>query len=491
MFQNLISKIKGVLYKMGLISGLKQITQHKKVAADQDFYNRIDIWHALYKGYYEEFHKVYYHTVNGQKSRRMHTLNMPKVISGELANLVFNEKCKINISNETHAQNVFDVLEDNRFYKEFQRYLEYSFALGGMVIKVYADQNGIRLGYVTADCFIPVSYSASGVHEGLFVNQIRKGNYYYTLLEWQIWDGAEYVIINELYRSDKASEIGVKRNLAELYPDLEPETRISGLSRPLFVYIKPNIANNFNTQSPLGISVFANALDTIKALDTAFDSFMREFKLGKKRIMVPHTAVKAVVDQQTGQMHRYFDANDEVYQAFNFDDDSNSWKDVSVELRVEEHIAAIQALLDLLSMQTGFSAGTFTFDGQGVKTATEVVSENSKTFRTKTSHETTIEEGLKELVVTISEVGALYGLFTVPAEFETNIAFDDSITEDRQANAEYYIKLKNNGITSAKYTMMRVLKITEEEAEQMLQEIREEQRTRTPDIDDMFGGGAG
>src|SRR5690606_31265168 len=112
------------------------------------------------------------------------------------------------------------------------------------------------------------------------------------------------------------------------------------------------------------------------------------------------------------EMHRYFDANDEAYQAFNFmDSDAQKIQDMSVEIRVDEHIKAIQALLDILAMQIGFSAGAFTFDGQGVKTATEVVSENSKTYRTKNSHEVVVEEALKELIACIVQAAELYGLF--------------------------------------------------------------------------------
>src|SRR5690606_39468519 len=54
-----------------------------------------------------------------------------------------------------------------------------------------------------------------------------------------------------------SNEIGVRAALGTLYPELEQEVRISNLSRPLFVYFKPNIANNFDTQSPLGISIYA------------------------------------------------------------------------------------------------------------------------------------------------------------------------------------------------------------------------------------------
>jgi hypothetical protein len=41
-------------------------------------------------------------------------------------------------------------------------------------------------------------------------------------------------------------------------------------------------------------------------LDIAFDSYQREFKLGKKRILVPDSAIQTVIDPITGQMHRYF-----------------------------------------------------------------------------------------------------------------------------------------------------------------------------------------
>src|SRR5690606_10807914 len=126
-----------------------------------------------------------------------------------------------------------------------------------------------------------------------------------------------------------------------------------------FSYFKTNKANNIDLQSPLGISLYANALDTMKAIDTAFDSFHREFRLGRKRIIVPAHMVKTVIDPDTGRAHRYFDDTDETYEAFNSGEmDDNKIQDISVELRVEEHIAAINALLNLFAMQTGFSSGT-------------------------------------------------------------------------------------------------------------------------------------
>ena len=63
---------------------------------------------------------------------------------------------------------------------------------------------------------------------------------------------------------------------------------------PLFVYITTALANNFNPDSPIGISQYANAIDTLKSLNTAFDALNSEIKLGKKRIIVPATSMRDV-----------------------------------------------------------------------------------------------------------------------------------------------------------------------------------------------------
>lgn len=478
---------------MGLIRGLKSVYDQKDIPVDETFFRYIDTWKSFYSGYYKEFHDVKYHTLNGTRTRRMATLNIPKVVAQELATLIFNERCEISISDPAFEENVKEVFRRNQFEREFQRYLEYAFAMGGAVVKVFADDSGVRLGYVTADCFIPLSWDQDHIREGLFVSEIRRQAKKYTHLEWHVWEGSEYAVRNELYESS-GEELGVKVPLATLFPDLQEEVRIRNLKRPLFVYIKPNTANNFDTTIPLGISIYANALDTLKSLDIAFDSFQREFRLGRKRILVPVTAIKTIVDPQTGQLHRYFDANDEVYEAFNFDQDKNEIKDISVELRVEEHINAINAYLNMLAMQIGFSAGSFTFDGQGVKTATEVVSENSKTFRTKQSHEIIIEAAIQELVEVIGQVAELYGFFSVPDKYEVTVTFDDSVAQDKNADALYWIQLVNSGLVSKQMAIQRVLGVTKEEAAALLKEIQQEQQTVTAQAVDFFGmtsGGEG
>lgn len=485
MWQKIVSAIRKGLIKIGLLKSIEKISDHKDVSINDEMFRKIEVWKAIYKGYYSEWHDVHYQTIDGPKQRRMLTLNMGKIVSSEMASLVYNEKCEISIDNEAVSEFIHEVFKHNKFDKKFQDYVEYMFAHGGMVIKPYVENDKIMLSFVTADCFIPISWKNDTIYEAVFPYEFKKRNKKYTHLEWHLWENGVYVIRNEVYESQNGVDLGVKVPLKNFFPDLEEEVSIGNIKRPIFAYFKPNTANNIDIQSPLGISIFANALDTMKAIDTAFDSFHREFRLGRKRILVPAHMVKTVIDPEDGLPKRYFDSSDETYEAFGTEQDELEIKDISVELRVEEHISAINALLNIFAMQTGFSTGTFTFDGKSMKTATEVVSEQSKTFKSKQSHENIIEAALQELIDSIVAIGELYGMINAPEEYEVAVTFDDSIAEDKGAEINQQTQLVAAGMQSKKRAIMKVQGVTEEEAQQILQEIIEEERRQSPDLNEL------
>ena len=211
---------------------------------------------------------------------------------------------------------------------------------------------------------------------------------------------------------------------------------------------------------------------------------MREFQLGRKRIIVPAQCLRTVVDPVTKEKRRYFDANDEAFVGLSTDgDNALQIKDNSVELRVDEHVSAINALLSTLCLQLGFSSGTFTFDqSQGLKTATEVISENSKTYKTVKGNQMQIKLAVNRIVDAIVQLASLYDVqydgYSIRAlskyGWESKVVFDDSILQDRQTNINEGILLTNNGLMSKKRFMIEKLGYTEEEAIQELAEIRNE-----------------
>lgn len=403
---------------------------------------------------------------------------------------------KINIDDKAAEEFVLNVLKTNGFTKNMERYIEYGEAMGGFVIKVYHDgKKNVKVSFATADCMYPLSNDSENVDECVISNSFHKNDKYYTLLEWLEWKGEKvevYTVTTELYQSDDPNELGTKVSLALLFDDIEPVAPLSKFTRPTFTYIKPNIANNKNLTSPLGISIYANALDTLKTLDLMFDSYYQEFKLGKKKVLVPSSFVKTAVNLD-GSTTNYFDSTDEAFFLYQGDQDADgkSVKDISVEIRSTEFIESINAMLRIYAMQVGLSAGTFTFDENGLKTATEVVSEKSETYQTKNSHSQLIEQGIKEMIVSILEVGKFIEAYSGDiVELDTiTVDFDDSIAQDEDTTINRYTNAKNQGMIPLKIALQRAWNITEAEADEWAEMLAKEKQAEMPnnDMTGIFG----
>lgn len=490
MFDKLKDFAKKVGVRLGIIDQLQSLSDHKKIDIDTEAYKRIAKNKAIYAGHVNEWHQVKETLSNGEtRTRKKLTMGMGKVLPRKMASLIFNEKAKLSIGKEEPSDFIQDTLENNKFFKHFQRYLEYGYALSGMAVKVYEYNGQVKLAYAAADAFYPLGNDSNNIDEALFVTEEYKDGKYYTLLEWNEWENDVYVITNELYESSEKGQLGTETNLDKIYKGLDKRVEIEGLRRPLFVYFKLNEANNKNLQSPLGISLFENSYDTLYMLDYLYDFWKTEFQLGKRRIAVDQSMIRPFVDLN-GNQRMAFDTEETVFTALNME--NQPVKDLSVELRAEDIIKSINSLLDILSMQVGLSTGTFTFDGNSVKTATEVVSENSLTYQTKNSHETLVEEGIKELITSIMDIAVLYDLYAGPIDdFEVSIDFDDSIAQDRNQNLAFYTSAVQSNLMPALIAIQRVFKVPEETAVKWMEQIAKEKgRAVTSEDVDNFGLGS-
>ena len=517
----------------GIARSYRTVFELGGVPAFSQFYDfGIFVWKLLYRGFYKPWHLIPAPTVaNPRGERQVYRLNAAKAICAELASLVWGEECSINVTmdgRESTDENpdplgewVKRVLTENAFGEKMQEAIEQGLALGGSAIKVWRevkrDGEGneipgtgeIRLGYCMADQFVPLAWDNARVTEGVFISRIAKNGYYYTRLEWHKWDGTTYVVTNELYRSEMQKGgtpgsdqdiLGVRWPLSDIYPYLDERTEIP-VEESLFSYWRTPVANNLDDNSPLGVSIYGNALETLHALDICYDSFVREFRLGKKRIIVPARAVRTVVDPETGLARRYFDPGDETYEALASDNPEDlKISDNSVELRVEEHIAALNAFLSILCLQVGFSSSTFSFDQHsGLKTATEVVSENSKTYKTIKTVQNQLRPMIEHMVRNIVDVAILYGMdydgqsieALASGGYHVNVVFDDGVTQDRQTNISEGVMLVGAGLLS-KYTFMTDKKygqgLTPEQAQAELERIKAEGTGNAVDVTRLFGG---
>lgn len=474
-----------VSYLMG--EELNSVFDHERVGFNKTEYERIDESFKMYAG---DYPAVSYRNSEGKtKTRPYMHLNMLNEVSRHLGSILFNEQCKISFEGEGLDTDFIEhTLEHNDFMKNFSKYIQVMLATGGLTVKPYYDASvdEFEFSWGLADTFIPLRSNSNSISEAVITSHtqsvIGDKKVYYTLLEFHEWDNGQYVITNELYRSDKADVMGKRVPLDELYEDLNEETVFNNLSRPNFAYASPFGFNNQNPQSPLGLGIADNAKETLQQINDTYDQYHWEIKQGKRKIAVSDHFLKTRPDAQ-GRPLQYFDDDTDVFQAIPGGMDDMVVKDLTLDIRSQEYIESINKFMQILEMQVGLSAGTFTFDGKSMKTATEVVSEDSMTYRTRNSHLTNIEQFIQELIISLVELasetldaeGKPMYQGRVPNRRDIVVDFDDGLFTDKAQELEFWSKAKLAGLAPDREAMKRIHNLSDEEADKWYKMIQEEQ----------------
>lgn len=431
-----------------------------------------------------------YTTASSKKrKRRRSSLNMAKVLCSEMAGLVLAEPPTVDA-----GKLVDNLIDRESLWKNLRKSTEWAGATGGQVLKVLvssvgpaeAKKNTLSLDFVKAQSFIPLAWDNTEVLEGSFVDRRIVGEKKLVRVEThKRAQGGGYTITQKVFAEDTGLEVA----LDQFDQNLEPETIIpADITLPLFVYIPNPEANNIEPESPLGISLYANALDTLKRIDEAFDGMGQDIQFGRPRVALPGTVMRGYYDEN-GKKCMGFDPDEEIYLRIEGDDaDKMKPVNLSNDLHPEAYKTAIQTNLDLLAMQTGFDAGYFSFDGTSVKTATEVISDNSHTFKTMQSFRTNLSEGLIKLFRVINELGAFYKIEGADKTKVPTIQWDDSVIEDRNSKATYWTDLYNNKLVDRVTALQKIHGIDKDAADAMAAAIGKE--TATVTSASLFGAGA-
>jgi A118 family predicted phage portal protein len=434
---------------------------------DSSFYRDITRWKEWYSAYVKGFHS--YSIYNGKTTirRKRYGLHMAKKVCEDLADLLLNEKTIISIDDEVTEDYVLSVLEENRFSvmgNEYQERKAYSGTVAYVpFITGEVSQSGeiidgkIEFSYVEGGDIYPLSWSNGAIEECAFILKYTDETKQFYILQVHELIGNEYVIRNIV--TDEHGKIQPPKVLDWVAREIH-----TGSNKRQFVIDRLNITNNIDTDNPMGIAIFANALDQLAGCDIAYDSYINEFILGRKRIFV---APDMLSEYQTDTPA--FDPNDVVFYQLpeGYTDNERPIKEVDMNLRTEEHSRAISDFLNDLSFKCGFGTERYKFERGAVQTATEVISVNSDMFRTLKKHELILANVLKELIEIVIRLG-LQLHKPLKEDAEIKIQFDDSIIEDRAAEREQDLRELAAGIMSPVEYRARWYGESEEEAEKAL-----------------------
>jgi len=418
--------------------------------ADASFYRKIADWKSWYNSNVPRHSTYFVYTGQGTKVRRRRkSLGMAKTVCEDIADLLINEKVEIVISDPATERYVIDVLDANNFWVLANDYQERMAYAGTIAFVPYmydaetdADGNVIsgRIGidYASAANIFPVSWNNDRVRDVIFAFPKTVNRHKYIHLQRHRPDAnGLYVIENSVVERGASGESWTDLT-PEQWRKLKPfETLVplmqTGSQEPQFVIQRLNITNNADEDesNPMGVAIFANAIDVLRSLDVKFDSYANEFELGRKRIFV----APEMLHNNDGSPA--FDPEDTVFYKLpddyaDKDQTTGLIHEVDLALRVEQHSKAINDDLNYLSLKCGFGAQHYRFEGGSVKTATEVISENSDMYRRLKKHEIILEQVLIDLVRIIIRLGNVLGA-GLNENVDIDIKFDDSIIEDKQS----------------------------------------------------------
>ena len=412
---------------------------------DDSFLSLIDGWEQWYQGSVSKFHR--YTVYNGHKRIpvKRYGLGMAKKLCEDMANMLFNERCQILVDDKPTDDYLHAIFDNNNLWVKINELQELKSAYGTVAIVPYVSglnvtESGtivgggeIKFNYLTAKDFIPIRWNNGTIEGILFGNKYSKGKHVYLYV--QKIDKEEDIYYTENLLFD-VSDKNVREVPLETIAELEsvPPRVVNGPVKP-FVIDRLNMTNNVDRWNPMGLPIFANSIDVLMGLDIAYDSYINEFILGRKRIFVNEDLIRQ--HNADGTVVEYFDNTDVVFQKLptgykNESTQENDIVEIDMHIRAQEHNDALDKYLNLLGSKCGMGERFYSWQSSGVKTATEVISENSNLYRSLKKHEIILDAVIVDFCNIVLDMAANFiQVPNIKTDANITVRFDDSIIQDK------------------------------------------------------------
>lgn len=380
---------------------------------------------------------------------RLTTLEMKSEITGSV---------RADFINEYYQK----VLED------LKSHLALYNAVGGGYLKPFVKNNRFYIDYVAQTDCKPLQFDSAGnITSMVFSSQITKGDKRYTRLEVHTLEDTNYTIENKAYvtESYNSSMLGREISLFEVseWADLEPRTVIENIEKPLFAYYKVPLTNNIDAKTCLGVSVYNKAIDSIRKADVQASRLDYEYESAERSIYADIDALR----NQEGKERR-----SKIVKTLNTGEDG-FYKEFSPTLRDEGFIRGLNKIKQEIEFQCNLAYGTISDPNTVDKTATEINASKQRSYASVSQMQNSLEKALKHLVYILDVYCDLYEL--APAgEYEVSAEWDDSIIVDTESEQRIRLQETNLGLGSKLDYLMWRYGLTEEQAQEKLDRIKQE-----------------
>lgn len=418
------------------------------------------------------------------------TINFAKSVCSETARLA---TLAIGIQIDGSARATWLQEQIDKVYFQIRHWVEYGCAYGTVFIK----PNGESLDVFTPADVMIVDYDNQEIKGIIFKDSYTAGRKYYTRLEYHRFvettvDGVTtypYYVSNRAYVSKSPQSIGDKIDLkqtkwADLMADTPPILKANGekLDGPLYGVLRTPQANNVDISTPLGLPIFAEAIEELKDLDIAYSRNAKEILDSKRivladdRLLMPSgSPVAAMTPQAMEHRCKEMSLPDYVKNVFG-QDEKEFYQEINPVLNTDTRISGINALLSQLGYKIGFSNGYFVFnESSGIQTATGVEAEQQRTVQFIKDVRDKLESCLDEVIYALNVYADLYGLAPVGA-YEVNYDFGDILYVRENDRARWWQYVTTGKVPAWLY-FVKFEGMTKEEAVAMVKEAQPDEPT--------------
>ena len=291
----------------------------------------------------------------------------------------------------------------------------------------------------------PTRFSADGaITAGYFAD--RRGEY--LRVEEFSQEKGTLTLRNRAYRA-RGDVLGqeVPLSVRPEWENISPELVLSGLRGPLFGVIKMPFANTVEPGSPLPVSLYAGAVESMGEFDRVYGDFLYELHSGRRKNIIERGAI---VPEGRRKPRRpgtsYLDPTTDTY-ILDPQEEHSPFQDYSPEIRTEQYLSGLKTILHIIENQCHLSRGSLSIDQRtGAMTATEVISQDKTTYNTCAAIQNRgLTPGLLAVMDAMEDLADLYGM--APAgDTQKAIVYGDGIFEDTQKEFERRMEMAREGV---------------------------------------------
>lgn len=341
----------------------------------------------------------------------------------EWASLLLNDETFVQCEDQTCNDWLEDYYDRINFKAYGQGLIQKAFGLGtgGWALWFDLSKNKMQVRRYGANQLVPLSWDDDGISECAFCSQFTFMGKTYDQVQMHVLIGGTYHIKTAVFTSG-----GKEVNVDGVIPDFD-----TLCVTQTFAIVRPAIENVFVELSPYGQSIFAEALDQVVGVDMAYDAIINELDLSKMRLFLSDMLFDIVSENGEKNAIPFGEDDNVLFRKVSSEEGITAF---APALRTDSQVKAFRTALQMLGDATGFGLTYFDVDDSGgVKTATEVSSDNSALMRNIRKHENLLEGSIAQISHAVLFCARVHLGVPLPEEGEITVQFDDSIITDTAA----------------------------------------------------------